>query len=95
LSLDNVQGAIPPWEFILGQLCDEFSCLPSDLDPSLGTDGGEDPELLTTIMLYRSYARAKQRLDDAESEADIKITPMIERVLDTIQYLMERRKHVI
>jgi hypothetical protein len=68
-----VKGAEPPWEWVESRLCEEFGCLPSQLDQ-------EDPERLFEIAGLRGYARAKQALDSAESETDVKRTGMVEQV---------------
>jgi hypothetical protein len=79
-----VKGATPPWSYYEARLCEEFHCLPSQLDR-------EDPRRIEEMVLMLSYARAKERLDSAKSEDDVKRTPMIERVWDIQAAIMKDR----
>jgi hypothetical protein len=73
LALDGDPGTPPPGEWIVSRICEEFGCLPSQAVREL-EDG--DADLVFTILEYRSYARAKQTIDAAQSAADVTPTPM-------------------
>lgn len=69
----------------MGQLCEEFHCLPSQLER-------EDPQVIQDIAYLRAYARTKRALDDAKSEGDIKHSAMVERVWQIQGEIMKERK---
>lgn len=80
-----MEGITPPEEWLISQACEEFRCTPSQILR-------EDPALVLAIMELRAYARAKQMLAEAQSEADVPRTPMVERVWE-IEYEILRRRH--
>lgn len=80
-----MKGTAPPWSYYEARLCEEFHCLPSQLDQ-------EDPRRIQELMLMRGYARAKEQLDNAKSEGDVKPTPMIERVWEIQAEIMKDRR---
>lgn len=53
-------GASAPYEWVVGRVCDEFHCLPSQAIRELET---EPQRLAETIMMLRSYANLKDAVD--------------------------------
>ena len=80
-----MKGAAPPWSYYEARLCEEFHCLPSQLDR-------EDPRRIQDMVLMLSYARAKEHLDNAKNEEDVKRTPMVERVWEIQGQIMKDRR---
>lgn len=75
----NGETREPPDEWVISRICEEFTCLPSHAVREL--DHG-DVDLLITVMEMRAYARAKQELESAQRQSDVKQTPAILRVLE-------------
>jgi len=61
------QGRSPSLPWIVGGLCAEFNCRPSDLSPDLIGPDGEDLELLLEIVEMRRYTEAFQEYDSADN----------------------------
>lgn len=73
---------------MISRICDEFSCLPSQAVRELD----REPELVSEVLLLRSYARTKQQLDDAQTEAEAPKGPMADIVADIEFELYQARK---
>jgi len=80
-----VKGALPPWEWYEAHLCEEFHCLPSELE-------GEDPQKIQQMVMLRAYARTKAQLDNAKSEGDVPQSAMADRVWQIQHDIMTERK---
>ena len=53
-------GARTPYEWVISQVCEEFSCLPSQAAKELEND---PYRLAETIMMLRGYANMKDAFD--------------------------------
>lgn len=52
-----------------------------------------DPaQMAIDIMELRAYARTKEMLDNAQNKADVKNTPMVEKVFEIIAEREKRRR---
>lgn len=68
----------------MSRLCEEFGCLPSDLEP-------EDLPLMLRILDYRAYSRAKQALDESTDETNAPTGGSVDDVWATEHELLRRR----
>lgn len=82
---------IPPDEWLISRVCEEFHCRPSDAQRELDHDTG----LVWTILRLRSLAAAKREIDTAAAQnRDITktMTPAIRQVLSLeAEAAMQRR----
>lgn len=61
----------------MSRLCEEFGCLPSQVEAELATAHGWEA---IGILLDRAYARAKALFDGARSADDLPDTPIMDLV---------------
>lgn len=73
---------------MLSRICDEFHCLPSQAARELD----REPELVSDILMLRSYARTKEQMEHAEDEKDAPKGPMADLVLEIEYALLQERK---
>ena len=78
-----------PFEWIISRICEEFNCLPSAALRELMNDPAQ---MAIDIMELRAYARTKEMLDNAQNKADVKNTPMVEKVFEIIAEREKRRR---
>ena len=66
---------MPPEEWLISRICEEFQCLPSEAinEPLL---------LCLRIIEQRAYARAKDIVDHTEKASDLPNNAMVEMVQD-------------
>lgn len=84
-----MEGAIPPPEWLISRVCEEFGCLPSEAVRELM----EDPtQLALDILELRAYARAKAALEQAERPEDVPRTRMVEEVWGVLHELLRRKR---
>ena len=79
----------PPFEWVVSRVCEEFKCLPSQAVEELMNDPSH---LALDIMEIRSYARAKEILDNAKKAEEVPKSKAIDRVWEITYELIERRK---
>lgn len=85
LALDGREGGAAPDEWLLSRICEEFNCTPAEaVEQPLG--------LVLDILELRAYARAKDQLDRAKSEADVPRTAAVERVFEVQAERWKRKK---
>lgn len=75
----NGEPGEPPDEWIIGRICEEFGCLPSQAVHEIEE---MDADLVFAIIDMRSYAHAKATVDSAKKHSDLKMTPAIRRVFE-------------
>jgi hypothetical protein len=75
-----LEGARPPEAWIVSRICEEFGCLPSEAVRELENDVRKH---LFQIMQMRTYAAAKNRLDNMKAGENLDDVPMIDTVLKT------------
>ncbi len=80
-----------PFEWIISRVCEEFNCLPSQAYREIMNDPSQ---MVFDIMELRSYARAKEILDNAKKEEDIPNSPAIDQVWMVQEELARRQKEV-
>lgn len=69
---------MPPDEWLISRVCEEFHCRPSQAQLELDNDTG----LVFTILHLRSLAAAKRELDSAAAQdRQVTMTPAIGHVL--------------
>lgn len=74
-----------PGEWIISRICEEFNCTPSEAI--------EEPLILILeILELRGYARAKEMLENCESEKDIKPSPSIDLVWMVQHELLKEKR---
>ena len=78
----------PPFEWVVSRVCEEFNCLPSQAIREIMTDPSQ---MAFDIIELRSYARAKEILDNAKDAKEIPDSPAIDRVWE-IYHIVEDRE---
>lgn len=71
-----------PFVLWIGQLCEEFHCLPSE---AYAETQRLPAGLLEEIVEARSFARAKSLLDSARDPTKVPNTPIVQLVKDVMQ----------
>ena len=79
----------PPWEWVVSRVCEEFHCLPSQAVRELMNDPSQ---MALDIIDLRSYAQAKEILDNAKDSKDIPQSKSIDRVWEIMHELLKRQK---
>lgn len=80
---------MPPDEWLISRVCEEFHCLPSDAQRELDQDTG----LVWTILRLRSLAAAKRELDTAaEQNRQATPSPAITYVISLEAEAMKQRR---
>ncbi len=87
--LEGDSSASPPFEWVVSRTCEEFNCLPSQAVKELLDD---PTNLAIDIMELRSYARAKELLDNAKKPEDVPKSPAIDEVWMVQHELLKRRR---
>ena len=85
-SLDGVEGAIPPAEWLLSCVCEAFG-----VPPVIGGGVDQPMALALDIMELRAYARAKQAADDKPVGGDEPTGLMAYWVTEVEWALMQER----
>lgn len=82
-----MEGASPPQAWVLSRICEEFGV------PLVQGGAVDQPYALALEVLeLRAYARAKEALDRAKSEADVPTSPAVEWVWKVQNELFKRKR---
>lgn len=80
---------MPPFEWLVSRVCEEFHCLPSEAVNELMDDPSH---MALDIIELRAYAVAKNMLDKAQSDKDIPDGPIIDRVFEIQAEVLKRKR---
>ena len=74
LALDAAEGGAVTEEWLIGRVCEEFHCRPSEAL-------NEDFATVMQIMTRRAYRDAKAVLDNTDNEKDLPNSPVLDEVV--------------
>ncbi len=87
LALDEVDGAVPPVEWLISTVCEAFQVPPSVAKAELTAN----PRLVLDILDLRRYAQAKADVAAADENAKISQWALT-WVMDVHEEIVRRRK---
>ena len=79
---------MPPFEWLISRICEEFHCRPTEAMQELRDDRWR---LTFAILELRAYAHAKHRLDHAQKGESLEDVPLIDEVLNNEVALARQR----